>query len=377
MSDERMRVVADGKLRGRQGFTADGEGIDHGVFRRAVGTLRAVMIGVDFPDAEGGEAEAGWRRVDDYAQFLVPGAARWFARSSFGRLKLSVDVLPDWHTMSRSHRDYRFDRGISFQDHKDYIVEGTGLAKDEFDLEQYDVVYLVPPRNATGIKFSPAFIDRQRTAEVHGTPLSHAVTFGQDMWRWGYKVLNHETGHILGLPDLYTYEPAGDPPNAHPHVGGYDLMGLISGHAPELMAWQKWRLGWLDDDQVTTRFAGSGRSQTELDPVEVPGGLKLLVLPTSDHEAYMVECRRPILHDAYARDHGVLIYRVDTHVRGGHGSVQIVRPDGGRFEPDDMDRGCFRADEPGRARFTDETARLAIEVAGHEADFDVVSVVWE
>jgi M6 family metalloprotease-like protein len=373
MGEDKATVLpADGKIRGRQGFTDAGQGIDHGVFRSATGILRGVMIGVDFDDAPASEAGEGWRQVEDYRRFLADGAARWFARSSSNRLRLDVTALPDWHRMSRSHQAYGFERGISHDTHLEYIAEGTRLAQDEMSLADYDLVYLVPPRNASGIKFSPAFIDRRPTVEIKGVALTHAVTFGQDMWHWGYKVLNHETGHVLGLPDLYSYQPQGDPPNAHPYVGGWDLMGLISGHAPELLAWQKWRLGWIDDDQVAVVLPGSRPTVHTLDPVEVPGGTKLVVLPVSDHEAYLAECRRPLLHDAQATDQGVLVYRVDTTERGGRGTVKVIRPQGGSFGPGDLDRACFRADQPGRSRFVDPEWGITITVQAHAADFDVI-----
>ena len=373
-------VLLDGKLVGRQGFTDDGRGTDPRTYAKAVGVLRALVIGVDFPDAPGSGAPASYQAVQDYADYLVPGGARWFARSSFQRLALEADVLPEWHRMSRSHEDYGFNRGISHETHVAYIAEGVRLAAEERDFSRFDVVYLVPPKNATGIKFSPAFIDREgredrpASIRVGDVPVMRAVTFGQDMWRWGYKVLNHETGHTLGLPDLYAYRPAGDPPNGHPFVGGWDVMGLISGHAPELLAWQKWRLGWIDDAQVVVVPPGGGERTVMLDPVEVPGGTKLVVIPLDASTGILVESRRPLVHDQGARDHGVLVYRVEAGTRSGRGTIRVLRAgnhDG--FRPGDLDTACYRLD--GVSVFEDVLEHIRVEVLEQNDDGDRVRIV--
>jgi M6 family metalloprotease-like protein len=368
----------DGKLKGRQGFTAAGQGTDRRVYASAVGRLRALVVGVDFPDAPAAEAEGPRRTVEDYAAFLVPGAQRWFARASAGRLRLEARVLPGWHRMSGSHRAYGFERGISHATHVAYIAEAVALAAGEADWAAFDVVYVVPPANAAGIRFSPAFIDgegregRPPSIPVGDGAVTRAVTFGQDMWHWGYKVLNHETGHTLGLPDLYAYRPVGDPPEAHPFVGGWDLMGLISGHAPDLLAWQKWRLGWIDDEQVAVVPPGGDRT-VDLDPIEVPGGTKLALCPLDATRGLCVESRRPVLLDAGARDWGVLVYWVDAAVGSGRGTVRIVRP--GRpesFARGDLDDACLRVGGP--AVWEDEAAGVRVTVLAGDDDGDRVRI---
>jgi M6 family metalloprotease-like protein len=81
------------------------------------------------------------------------------------------------------------------------------------------------------------------------------VTFGADPFEvWGFKTLNHETGHTFCLQDYYHIGATNLPTEYY--VGGWSAMGLIGGVAPDFFAWDKWRLGWLSDsnfDCVSTR----------------------------------------------------------------------------------------------------------------------------
>ncbi|HEU5108762.1 MAG TPA: hypothetical protein VFT95_09415, partial [Micromonosporaceae bacterium] len=150
-----------------------------------------------------------------------------------------------------------------------------------------------------------------------GREFRQVVTFGQDMWRWGFKVLNHESGHTFSLPDLYAYA------GGHPFVGGWDLMGLISGPAPDNLAWHKWKLGWLDTAQLGCVNA-PGTTQHTLTPLSAPGGVKAVVVRTGTTTALVAEVRTRAGLDAAACDTGVLIYRVDSAVNSGSGPVRVV-----------------------------------------------------
>jgi len=365
-----------GRIRGRAGFTQAGQGVDPRVYARSRGELRAVLVAVDFQDAQASACPGAEADAATYFDWLVPEGARWLERSSNGRLRLRGTLVPRWFRMSRPQAEYGFTRGISTERHHAYIQEVAALAEGEVDLSAYDLLYVVVPKSADAVTFSPTWVDRGLNVRTGtGHVVRWAVTFGQDMWRWGFKVLDHETGHTLGLPDLYTYHPVGEPPNAHANVGGWDLMGLISGHAPELLAWQKWRLGWIDDAQV--RVLGPGeRAELDLAPVERPGGVQLAVLPLGPSEAIMVECRRAVGNDEGAQDQGVLVYRVDSAApRGGGPSVRVVRR-GGRdgFGPRDLVDACFRADAAEWAtwRTREGGEELEVRVLEHGGEHDVV-----
>jgi hypothetical protein len=132
-------------------------------------------------------------------------------------------------------------------------------------------------------------------------------------------VLAHETGHLFGLPDLYAFDSGG----THRHVGGWDLMGTLSGSAPDLFAWEKWKLGWISDAQVAC-VVEPGTQRIRLIAIERGDGMKLVVVPTGPTAAYVIESRRAIGNDANACSTGVLIYRVDSTVPTGFGPVRVV-----------------------------------------------------
>jgi hypothetical protein len=47
-------------------------------------------------------------------------------------------------------------------------------------------------------------------------------------------------------------------------------------------------------------------------PLETPGGVKAIVVPTSETTTYVAEVRRPVGLDSFLCDRGVLLYTVDA-----------------------------------------------------------------
>jgi hypothetical protein len=185
----------------------------------------------------------------------------------------------------------------------------------------------------TNIAFSPEFNDYTRTVAADGNVLKNGATYGQDMWFWGYKILNHETGHAISLPDSYNASGIG---GTHRFVGGWDMMGNILGRAPELMAWNKWKLDWLKRPQVGCVTRG-GVTEHRLTPIEIGGppgrAKKLVVVRTGRYTAWVAELRRALGNDAATIcDPGVLVYRLDASIPNGDGSIQVhdAKPMSGR-----------------------------------------------
>jgi hypothetical protein len=101
--------------------------------------------------------------------------------------------------------------------------------------------------------------------------------------------------------------------------------------APGLLAWHRWKLGWIDDDEVLCQI-GPGQIEATLSPVSNPGGTKLLTVRTGPSTAYAIETRHRTGSDSRLCREGVLVYSVDTSRLGGQsapGPIQVhpARPD--------------------------------------------------
>jgi M6 family metalloprotease-like protein len=302
-------------LRGTTGWTDEGHDTDYSVFQRPVGTIRVGMIFVDFPDAPATESPA-----DDAAQ-LTPGAD-WVWNASYGKVWLAITQQQRWVRMPRNSTDYGFARGLGHEAHEAYLRDAVTAADPYVDFSQYDMVYVVATRNAAAISFTPTYVYDPGTAGVvaDGTRIKWAVTFGQDMWHWGPKLVAHETAHSFGLPDLYAFDTGTD---GHSFVGGWDVMGLVGGKAPQYFGWESWKLGWTDDSQVYCQ-ASAGSGTVYLTAVEYGSGTKMAVVRTGPTTAYVVESRRAVQADTAACSTGALVYKVDTSVRTGYGPIRVM-----------------------------------------------------
>ncbi|WP_031068139.1 M6 family metalloprotease domain-containing protein [Streptomyces sp. NRRL WC-3742] len=343
--------AANCALPGRTGWTDEGLGTDYTQFQQPLGTKHVLMLFVDFPDAPATGS------LTDYYRQLAP-AADWMKQDSYGRTRLDITPLNRWIHMPQESASYGFQRGIGFEQHELYVKQAVQAADPYVDFSAYDMLYIVPAKSASAITFSPTYLYDPTTAGItaDGKRIKWAITFGQDMYRWGYKVADHETSHTFGLPDLYAFTAA----DVHRYVGGWDLMGDIAGPAPQHTGWERWKFGWIDDHQVAC-LPASGSRTVHLKAVERPGGTKIAVIRTGESTAYVAESRRAVTGDAKACSTGVLIYKVDTSTQTGNGPVQVVDGNPGATPPNGCTGLDMAAYRPGQS-FTDPSTGVKIDV---------------
>jgi M6 family metalloprotease-like protein len=334
---------------------------------RPEGRIRAVMLFVDFSDLHSSESTSA------LYDRLVPRSRSWFNEVSYGRAQLDVTPVHHWFRMPRSLGSYGLRDGISWPEHHDYIADAIRAADADVDFSGYQVVYVVAAKG-TSIERSPAFQAYPGSGiQADGTELRYGATFFEDTRsdaRYAANVLIHETGHILGLPDLY------DVPNPtfwslFRYAGGWDMMSWNDpgGH---FLAWEKWKLGWLGASQLTC-LGSPGELTTTIGPLERAGGLKAIVVPTGISSAYVIEARKRIGEDARLCEDGVLIYSVDASVRTGYGPVHVhaAQRDGNgdafnRCGP--LYNATFDKASGEVARFADDAAGISVQVLSSSAN---------
>ena len=282
---------------------------------RSTGGVRLLVLFVDFPDSVATKA------TESVLKIISPESERLYSEMSYGRVAFELVPVNRWLRMSKESSAYNIRRNSSFGflDHRNYLEEALRLGTIGLDTSTLDgFIVLTNPETKT-IELGPAFaLDDEFWGIRTGSKLWMAGTnSGFDLNYLGYKWMNHEIGHTMGLPDLYAYSGS-----SHRFVGGWSLMGLISGHAPEFFAWERWLLSWLDDNQVICLPSGS--ITATLNAVPVVGGQKMIVTPINQYQAVVVEVRRQLGNDFYVREEGPLVYLVDTRLRGGNGVIKVL-----------------------------------------------------
>jgi M6 family metalloprotease-like protein len=329
------------------------------VFPRPNGTIKAVMVFARFPDAEKEES------THDLFKRLVPEGIEFFKRASYGQVTLAVDVRHRWVPMDEPSTSPRYD-GSKWDTHKTYVAEVVRKTAKDVDFSKYEIVYIVGSKGK-GFPTSPTWLASPGTGIRAGAAeVRHAVTFGNDIRgaNWGWQALAHETGHVFGLPDLYAYKPGTNRyKDIQKYVGFWDLMGWPAAGS-EYLAWHKYKLGWLTDDNVL--IARKTSRSALISPIEKKGGVKAIVVPIDDVEAYVVEVRGR--DRQVGSETGVLCYKVSLALGNGEGPIQVIpaKRDDGRAELEKKYITLYNALYFKGTVLDDTSRRIKIEILGRE-----------
>ena len=144
-----------------------------------------------------------------------------------------------------------------------------------------------------------------------------------------WKVLAHEIGHNLGLPDLAATN--GNYENIDSFsgktIGPFDMMGSLSVAGNEFTFWNRWLLGWIQDSQVACISDLNSSQSVSLTSVSSSGGgTKGIVIPTSTSTALLIESRRAQGFDQKLKpdEVGLVVYAIDTKIGSGAGSIKVI-----------------------------------------------------
>ncbi|MEV0411063.1 M6 family metalloprotease domain-containing protein [Streptomyces sp. NPDC050448] len=325
-------------------------------------TLDAVMVFLSFPD------HRTTLTTEQLAGDYFPATSDFFERASYGRFRLVPHPQKQWIRMPKPSTAYGIQRDWAARDRAAYLRDAVAAADREVDFSQYDVVYFVADPDAPGVDSDATkVVNFDRPIRADGKELRRIVTVFE-RHPPDRNVLAHETGHVFDLPDLY-HRPADGKGDWDTYVGDWDVMGSQFGMAPDLFAWHKWKLGWLDASQVDCVQSGSSL-HTLLPLAQAPvagstGGTRLAVIRTGPGSAIAVEARGSAGNDGDTCMEGVLVYRVRNEAASGGGPIEVL--DGHPGTEACWDRSVYPplADAPlavGEA-FTVPGERIRIEVA--------------
>jgi M6 family metalloprotease-like protein len=298
-------------------------GVDswNGAYPRPARTLDAVMIFLSFPDSVPAYAP------DELAADHFPATSRYFERASYGKFALRPHPQRQWVRMKKASTAYGIKRDWDARRRSAYLRDAITAADPTVDFSRYDIVYLVADPDAPGVDSDATkVVNLAQPMSADGADVSRVVTVFERRPP-DRNVLAHETGHVFDLPDLY-HRPMDGKGDWDTYVGDWDVMGSQFGLAPDLFAWNKWKLGWLDPRAV--RCVQKEAEVIALEPLAaapVRGGslgTRLAVVRTGQDTALAIEARGATGNDVATCTEGVLLYRVRSEAASGGGPVEVV-----------------------------------------------------
>jgi M6 family metalloprotease-like protein len=277
---------------------------------RSTGTVRGLIIPVDFADSP------ATKTVEFYRDYLIPPSERYYAEDSYGRMNLDLDILASWNRVTKPASHYA-SVWSTREGRLEFLRDASALVDPQVNFASYDALYFIAPDALAGtlsLRLERPWPDEAVVRD--GKPILFTVMGGAGLDPRGpssnlaaHHIVTHETGHFLGLPDLYDQAHRGTP-EQFSWAGRWDIMSdnRASSH---MFAWHKWLLGWLDPTQLRG-LTSAGSTEVELTPLERKGGLKAVVVPISPSVAYVIEDRQRIGEDIELCDDGVLVWIVDS-----------------------------------------------------------------
>ncbi|MEH0403252.1 M6 family metalloprotease domain-containing protein [[Kitasatospora] papulosa] len=333
----------------------------NGAYPRPERGLDAVMVFLSFPDSE--PVVAPEVLAADY----FPSTTQFFQRASYGKFTLRPHPQRQWTAMPHPSTWYGIERDWDSGRRGSYLRDAIRAADERTDFSAYDIVYLVADPDAPGVDSDATkVVNFDRPVRADGTDIRRVVTVFEEHPP-DRNVLAHETGHVFDLADLY-HRPDDGKGDWDTYVGDWDVMGSQFGLSPDLFGWHKWKLGWLEGEEVVCVQGSADLTLQPMAEVPEPGasvGTRLAVVRTGQDSALAIEARSATGNDRATCTEGVLVYRIRNATPSGGGPVEVLdtHPESDAC----WDRSVYPplADAPLREgeRYTVPGERIRIEVA--------------
>jgi len=372
----------------------------------STGTVRAVLILVDFPDVQFSKTKADFEAIVNQPNYTAGGTITgsvhdFYYDNSNGKLDFSVDIFGP----------YRMPLGIKYYDDKssgiprnmakiavqaahdqdscnfaDYDIDGDGF------VDAVHIIYAGYSQSSGGKKgesiwphtgqfeavFGATGLDGKKfrkyscSAELRGTSGNNITYIGS---------MAHELGHVFGLPDFYDVDDS-NYSEAALGIGKWDIMASGShndnGRTPaNHSAWTRDYLDWVTAVELT-------------DPTEItlphPDSAKVIYrIPTqTPNEYFLLENRQQTGWDKSIPSEGLLIYHVDMNYSGwnnqavndnpAHRGYYIKQAGGGADSKESDHRERDPYPYGSNNSFTDTSVPNALSWAGAETGKPVTNI---
>ncbi|MCB0033427.1 MAG: hypothetical protein KDE51_05390 [Anaerolineales bacterium] len=266
------------------------------------GTMRVKVLFVDFPDSPA-------TKTTQELFVNLPEVANVYDTLSYGQLDIQLEPVHQWFRINQSADSWA--GGFYTPPYINPFRDALAVVDPAVDFSGVDVVYfLMSDAYTPFVNLTQPLPQGVITADGHN--LNNFVAGSETIYHpfAGARLMGHEIGHTLGLPDLYNTTDG-----QSPFFGQWDTMANTYGPQPSMMAYQRWKLGWLANSQIYCQQ--SAQETIYIEAMQSAGGVKAVMVPLSGTKMVVVES-----HRAEGYKEGALVYLIDSAVNTGAGPVR-------------------------------------------------------
>ncbi len=281
------------------------------------GTAKPLVLLIDFPDYHRPRhVTADTVEKSLFSLEQEDSLAAYYYRSSYGNLVIDGTVL-GWYRTEQERGKYESDKEIMAEALNHYIDQGIQLSDYDGDGDgEIDSLYVLWAGNLTaeGGIWDAAYRStwEQSPSEWDCRVTGYIFVPGTTVWSsvpplvCNTNSLIHETGHLLGLNDYYSYDTSSrseysDEMGAYTGgalEGGLGGMDMMDANIGDHNAFSKWLLGWMEPTVVSYEDIQSLDGQSyELRPSSLAGDALFIKLKDSDDlytELLVIESVAPV-----------------------------------------------------------------------------------
>ena len=325
----------------------------------SLGTLKALVILANFSDTTvkyGSAAFNGLFNTPGYSENGAKGSVvDYYKEDSYNKLTVQA-TTPPWVNLPHPKAFYGANTGPGGEDAEPQQMVTDAIAAlnaKGFDFAPYDtdgsgeidafsVIHQGPGEEAGGgadaiwshswAVWPPVSVDGIQISDYHTEP----EQLGSGITTIG--VIAHETGHAMGLPDLYDTDYSSE------GVGDWDIMASGSwndnGRRPAHMgSWCKTQLGWM-----TPTLLSSGSSGLKIPALSRNAKAYKITQGMAANEYLLVENRQLQGFDDYLPGSGLIVTHVDESMSSNDNEsrylVAVLQADGQK----DLEAAANRGD---------------------------------
>jgi len=308
----------------------------------ALGSQKLAVITVQFPDAPHDPSV-----FDPQRAFLILN--EYYRLNSYGKMWWEISISPTWYTLPQTQSYYGpnpFTQGELAGHGEQFVVDALAAASGDLDLAQFSRAMIVYAKMGQGsTQWTYPLRDWNVGTRTFQLAVSVVSEGHEAIDQAGVPVvqrtIEHEAGHLLGLPDLYhcvdgncftiVWDGMGAGQGSctcQPPPGGEGC--ICHPDAAMFSSWTKSRLGWIDDSHVKTIQAGQVET-VMIDALGLPPtGVSVIKVPLTQEHYYLIEVREAVGADANLpltanTRSGVFVLAVNETTVGGESGTGIVR----------------------------------------------------